>query len=387
MITGDPFVTASELLGLAVLAAVLAGAVALAYRWYAHQRIQGGLPVLVGLGVVAAYRGTTAALGQVIGGGAGGAQLLSPTAALFNVAAFVLAGAASLVGVRVGDRAGTALFAATGVRDLEGEVGRIVEAVGRVVAVDLPEDIGDTVGYDPVPPETKASLAGRTLLFPRRLTVGELEDRIRERLRSDYGVGHVDVDVATDGTVEYLALGARAAGIGPTLPPGTVAVAVRADPAFAASAGDVVQVYREGETERVATGELRGVADDVVTLAVDAADADALDPQARYRLVTLPVESRPEREFASLLRAAAETMGVVELAGDSPLAGQPVGALDVSVVAVRSADGALETIPQRTRVLAAGDTVYAVARPDALRRLETAARGAAPTAVDTRDED
>lgn len=366
---------ASEVVALAVLAAALAGVVALGYRWYARERVQTGLPVLVGLGGVAVYRGTTTALGQVINGTPGGTDPLSPETALFNIAVFAVAGLAAVGGVRVGDRLGTDLFAAAGARELDGEVSRVVEAVGRVIAVELPEEIEDIVGYDPVAGETKKTLAGRTFLFPKRLTVGELEERLRTRLKADYDVGHVDADLASDGSVEYLALGARAAGIGPTLPPETAAVAVRADPAFAASAGDVVQVWTTDPAERVATAELRGVAGDVVTLAVDAAETGKLDADTEYRLVTLPVESRPDREFASLLRAAEETMSLVGIEAGSEIDGQPVGALDVAVIAVRTADGDVEAIPERSRILAPGDAVYAVARPDALRKLERAAGG------------
>lgn len=365
-----PVRAALEVVGLALLAAVLASLVALAYRWYAKQRVQTGLPVLVGLSGVALYRNTSTALGQVISDS--GADPLAPDVAAFNVVIFAVATVAAVAGIRLGDHLGVSLFAATGGRDFEGEVSRVVEAVGRVIAVELPEDIEDVVGYDPVPDETKAQLAGRTFLFPKRLTVGELESRLAARLRDDYGVGHVDVDLAPDGSVEYLAVATRAAGIGPTLPPETAAVAVRADPAFAASAGDVVQVWRGDPPERVTTAELRGVAGDTVTLAVDAADVDALDPERTYRLVTLPVESRPDREFASLLRAAEETMGVVDVAADSSLVGQPVGALDAAVVAVRGTDGDVETIPSRARTLAAGEAVYAIARPDTLRKLEAA---------------
>ncbi|MFB6084921.1 MAG: hypothetical protein ABEJ94_11830 [Halorientalis sp.] len=364
----------AQLIGLAVLAGVLSGIVTLLYRWYTRERIQRGLPVLVGLSGVALSLNTMTALGQVIEP-TGGNSPLSPETALFNVAAFVVAGLTAAGAVDVGDRFGNDLFAATGATSVGGEVSRVVEAVGRVIAVDLPEEIDDIVGYDPVPAETKAQLAGRTFLFPRRLTVAELEARLRTRIKGDFGVGHVDVDLAADGTVEYLAVGARIAGLGPTLPPETAAVAVRADPAFAASSGDVVQVWRPDPFERVTTAEIRGVAGDVVTLAVDAADTDDLDPDTEYRLTTLSVESRTDREFASLLRAAEETMSLVEVEADSPLVGQPVGSLDVTAIAVRLASGGVETLPGRTHALAVGDAVYAVAKPERLRKLEAAARG------------
>jgi hypothetical protein len=375
-----PVVAIASLVGLAVLAGALSGTVALLYRWYANERVQRGLPVLVGLSGVSVSLNATTALGQVI---AGSNAALSPTTALFNVAAFLVAGLTAAGAVDVGDRFGNDLFAATGSRSVEGEVSRVVEAVGRVIAVDIPEGIDDIVGYDPVADETKTQLAGRTFLFPKRLTVAELEDRLRTRIKADFGVGHVDLDLAADGSVEYLAVGARVAGIGPTLPPETAAVAVRADPAFAASSGDVVQVWRTDPVERVTTAEIRGVAGDVVTLAVDAVDTPKLDPDTEYRLLTLPVESRTDREFASLLRAADETMSVVEIQGASPLVGQPVGSLDVAVVAVRLESGGVEALPGRNHVLAAGDAVYAVAKPELLRKIEVAAKGADATAPPT----
>jgi hypothetical protein len=153
--------------------------------------------------------------------------------------------------------------------------------------------------------------------------------------------------------------------------------------------GDVVQVYRttaEG-AERVTGAEVRGVDEDVVTLAVDAAEADRLDAETRYRLLTMPVEPRADREFASLLRTAEETMGVVTVTEGSSLVGVPVGALDVAVVAIRPADGAVEAIPSRDRTLTAGETVFAVAAPSLLRRLETAAAAGEPTPLAAADDD
>lgn len=370
-IVETPILAVSQLVGLALLAGVLSGSVALCYRWYTNERVQTGLPVLFGLSGVAAYLNTRAALGQVLTGTGG--DPLSAMTALFNTTVFLIAGLTAVAAVPVGDRFGNDVFAAVGRRRVDGDVSRVVEAVGRALAVDLPEEIDDIVGYDPVPAETKAKIAGHTYLFPKRLTVGELETRLRTRLKDDYAVGHVDIEIAPDGSVEYLALGSRAAGIGPTLPPETVAVPIRADPAFAASAGDLVQVWRTDPAERVTTAELRGIAGDVVTLAVDAAEADEFDPDTRYRLVTLPVEPRADREFASLLRAASETMSVIHIQAGSPLLGQPLGSLSVAVIAIRADGGSVEPIPQRTRLIQAGDALYAVARPEDLRKLDAVA--------------
>jgi hypothetical protein len=366
---------AAVVLGLAVLGAGLAGGVALVYRWYARERVPGGLAILVGLSAVAVLLNTTRALGQVIGNTG---DPLDETVAIFNIITVLVSVAAARAGTDVGDHVAAEVFESTADR-VDGDVGRVVQAVGRVVTVELPEEIDDIVGYDPVPAETKAQLAGRAFLFPRQLTVDELRGRLVTRLKADYAVGHVDIDLADDGTVEYLALGSRAAGIGPTLPPETSAVAVRADPAFAASAGDLVQVWESSPPERVLTAELRGTTGDVATLAVDAADTRRLDDTAEYKLVTLPVEARPDREFASLLRAADETMAAVTVAEGSVLVGQPLGALDATVVAVRPPGGPVEPLPGRDRLFAPDETLYLVGTPETIRRVDAAARDRAST--------
>ncbi|WP_123534901.1 potassium transporter TrkA [Halosimplex salinum] len=372
-------VVAARILGLSLIAAGVAAAVALLYRWYVRERVPGGLPALFGLSAIVPLFGANKLLTDVITDTGGPVE---EAAVVTNIAVFLVALAATRLGTDVGDHLGTDLTVATGERAVESEVSRVVQAVGRVITVELPDEIDDIVGYDPVPDETKEKLAGKTFVFPRRLTVDELRGRLITRLKADYAVGHVDVELGDDGSVEFLAVGSRAAGIGPTLPPETSAVAVRADPAFAASAGDLVQVWRKDPFERVLTAEVRGTVDDVVTLAIDAADTRKLDAETDYRLVTLPVETRPDREFASVLRAAEETMAAVTVGAGSSLAGQPIGAIDVTVVAIRPEDGPVEPLPARDRLLAAGDALYVVAAPEAIRKVE---QGATPRVGATPD--
>jgi hypothetical protein len=350
-------------------ALVVTAATALVYRWYTRDPIQLGLSVLLGAGTVGLYLNTAGLLNSVISGA--GRDVFEPGAVLFNVVALAVAVFVSPVGRRIGDRVATDSVAISGAKQVDAEVSRIVRTVGRMTPVELPDEVADMEGYDPVTPEVKEAMAGKTLLFPKRLTVTELRERLVARLADDYGVGHVDVDVESDGTVSYLAVGSRASGLGPTLAAGATAVAVRADPPAAASPGDVVQVWATSpEPTRLATGELRATADDAVTLVVDETDAAAFSADERYRLVTLPAEPQADREFASVLRAAHETMGVVVVGEGSDLVGTTVGSLSVPVVAVRPATGAVEAIPARSRPLSAGDTLYAIGRPDQLRRLE-----------------
>jgi len=360
----------TRLLAFGVGAALAAALAALGYRWYTRLRLPLWLSILLGLSVVALYLNTAGVFSDLLSGEMG---IFSPARVVFNGIALGVGAAAAPAGRLVGDRIATDVFAVAGARELDVEVSRIVRSVGRITDVTLPEDVDDIVDmdeYDPVSTATKETLAGKTLIFPRRLTVAELEGRLVTRLQDDYDVGHVDVELAADGTVEYLALGSRVTGIGPTLAPGTVAVAVRADPANAASPGDRVQVWRADATpERVLTAELRAHVDDVATLAVNEEEATRLDPEATYRLVTLPTEPQAAREFASLLRAADETMYVITVAEGSDLVGEPVERIETTVVAVTAPDGSVDVLPD-DRTLAAGDAVYVVSRSDAYRRLD-----------------
>lgn len=361
--------------GLGLLAGVVVTVCAAGYRWYAGGPIPDGVAFLLGAGAVAVPINATATLGRAVGPGGGE---LAAVDALVTLATFAAAAVASGLGRRAGDGLGTDVVALTGGARLDRDVGRVVRSVGRVAAVSLPDRIEDVEGYDPVEASTKTALAGASFVFPGRLAPAERRERFVRRLRDDYGVGTVDVEFDDAGDVSYLAVGRRPAGLGHTLPPGTTAVAVRADPSRSASPGDAVQVWRtaaagdDGVARRVATAELRAVAGDVATLAVHETDAEALAPEASYRLVTVPGDLDTERELADLLRAADATVGTVTVAPDGPLAAVPAGALAVAVVAVRRPDGTL-VAPAGASPVGPG-TLHVVARPDALRALEAAGR-------------
>ncbi|SNR54305.1 TrkA C-terminal domain-containing protein [Halorubrum vacuolatum] len=384
----DPYAAAVTLVTFGALSLLVSGAGAVTYRWYFRAEIPEGVAGLLGIAIVALYL-NTASLGELAGGA--DAALLTPEGVFFNVVALGVAAAVTPVGRYAGDRVAVDVFALTGLKDFDGELSRVVRTVGRHTAVTIPsaEEIGDVDTYEPVSSEKKAELAGKTLLFPRRLTVEELRAQLVDRIKTDYGVGYVDVDLAADGTLEYFAVGSRATGIGPTLAPGRVAVALSADPPNNATPGDMVQVWRtDPEPKRVATGELRGVAEDVATLAVDEADATKFSVEGGYRLVTLPAEPQADREFASLLRNADETLATVTVQPDSVLVDTAVGDVTAVVAAVKSADGEVQPIPPRAYRFAPTDTAYLVGRPDAIRRFEAdAAAGTAPDAETTDSEE
>ena len=354
-----------RVVGVAVLGAAGAAAPAFVHRLFTRDALDRGVSLLIGLSVAALYLNVRTSIGEVV---LGETAVLAGGAVLFNTVALGAAALATPAGHAAGDRVARDFVSVSGARELDGEVGRLARTVGRVTTVTVPDDIGDIDGYDPVPETTKAALAGTTLVFPRKVSADALRERLAMRLKEEYEVGYVDAEF-DGGDLDTLSLGARQAGLGPTLAPGDAAVPIRADPPNAASPGDVVQVYERGpEPTRVATAELRATAGDVVTVACEVPEARAITG-GEYRLVTLPAEPRVDREFASLLRAADETMATVTVGAASELVGTTVGDIDATVAAVRDADGGVEAIPARDRPLADGETLYVVARPEAIRAL------------------
>lgn len=372
---GDLTAGLGRLLGLAFAAASAAAVGALVYRWYVREPLPNGLAAILGVGTVAVYLNTVGLFRQVLDPVAGTEPFALPIV-VSNVAALAAGVVAAPVGRVIGDRLALSLFGAVDVRPNAGVLGRVRGRLVGATAVTLPpaSEIEEVAGYDPVRPSTRERLGGRTVALPRG--PGPLADRLAAHLRETYGVGRVDLDVEGD-RVTYLALGTRPAGIAPTLAPGTVAVPLRADPPNGAGPGDLVQVWTVDAADgpaadtarRVATAELRATVGDVVTLAVDESDTGALSADRNYRLVTLPTRQQADREFASLLSAADERMDAVTVMEGSPLVGTTVGAVDVAVAVVRTASGTLDPIPPRSRALAAGETVYVVGLPEAIRRL------------------
>lgn len=414
-----------RILGFALLAGGTSSAAAVTYRWYSADEIPEGVAVLVGVSTVAVWLNTKSALGDAILGKE--TTLTDPATALYTVLAFAISAIAADGGRRLGDHLARNVFAVAARHSVD-DVTDLVRSAGRVVGVDLPETIDDAHGYDPVDPETKTSLSGRTLRFPRGLDPAELEYRLVARLERDFGVGHVDLEMTPDGTVESLAVGSRPSGVGPTLAPGSVAVAIRADPSPDASPGDAVEVWAddgaptsgdesnhdrdarrsepgdptgddsnsaasaEAETaassraaesgspataRRLTGAELRATAGDVTTLVVDADDADALSADRTYRLVTLPGTADVTRQLVSLYRTADETVTTERIESGGPLEGDRVGSLPVTVLSIRRGDDAV-ALPDPEVVLEAGDVVYVLGAPAALGRLNKRKRSRTP---------
>lgn len=376
LITAEELSTQGIRIGaLVLLAGLVTLLAAVAFRWYVREELPQGVGLLLGATGIAVVLNTTASLGQSIGGTT---ELLDAQTAAFTVLTFLLGGVASEAGRRVGGHLGARLDPGGTLGGFDWELTSFVRGGGRLLRVHIPEVIHDIDGYDPVRADIKSELAGESMTFPGRMTHDELHEAFTARLVSELGIGKVDVEFTDDGELTYLALGRGEAGVGHTLQPGQVAVAIEADPANSASPGDQVTVIRRDEApERLLTGEVRGVSGDIVTIAVDADEAELLAETDRYRLVTRPDTVEPGREFATLLRHSNESSVDLTVEPSAELVGQAVSTLEVTVLIVTADDQRYAPPPPAYR-LAAGDDLVAIGRPDALRRFTTMAQGTSP---------
>lgn len=368
--SGAVFAVAIRLLGLGLFAAVVAGSVSFLFRWRTGTQLPEGPALLLGVGAVAVYLNTRIALVQFLGADG---EVLTPEAVAINLGIFVVSTITAMAGWQAGDRFGQSdRFEYS----LQPSLSPLVRATGRFITVELPDEIEDIDGYDPVSTATKDAVSGETYNFARGLTVEELEAALSTRLKVNHNVAHVDADLTDDGTVEFLALAGRASGIGPTLTPGNTATAITADPPFSASPGDTVQIWQE--EERIGTAELRGKVGKTATVSGKERIIESLDPAVTYRLLTLPADERVDRLFAGMLRRADETMGITPITDGSTLTKLSVGDLGMTVVAIETADGEMETLPVGERDIKAGEKLYILGDPAQLRRIETAATTSEP---------
>ena len=356
----------TDALGLGLLAAVLAGVTAVVYRRVGTDAVPVGGALLVGAAGIAGLLN----LRYVTSGALlADAPLSHPATSAFLLGVFAVGGIAAEGGRRAGDHLAREVFGVQPVA-ADGEIGELLRAAGLVVAVELPETVGDAEGVPSVDPAVTRAIAGRTMRFPHRLSAEDLASRLKRRIEADHPVGYVDVEVANDGSVEHLAVGARRRGLTGGLPPGTVAVPVRTVPPASASVGDELAVWAtDGDESRfVTSGTLHGATGETATLVIDADDADAIDPERSYRVTTASGESDDAADFLSTLQQVDETVTSVAIADGDPLAGEFVGWLPVRVLALRGDEGVV-ALPADGESVRPGDTLYVLGSPGSLREL------------------
>ena len=292
------------------------------------------------------------------------------------------------------------------------------------VTVTVAGAVGDVEGYPPLPRDLRAQLAASTWSFPGDLPLSELEARLAERLRTEFDLTEVSVQVDSNGRASVSAAppmsglsrtvpkGKRAVSVSTLLPTGvargdevvarTADASVRAtvlsarttddDPPTPRSptTGSGEDVATDGGTDATGAPTPTAVAapttsggEGRVTLAVDRGAATALLRADRARVRVCSRGTHREFEVVSLLRRARNRFRRVTVRAGGALDGTTIGAADVrdahgvAVLAVRRSSGDAKQTgsagesrwrfsPDGDVALSAGDELFVVGRRNAL---------------------
>lgn len=281
---------------------------------------------------------------------------------------------------------------------------------GEEVRIRVVGEVADMEGYPPLSEELRAQLRNVELTFPSDLRLDELEERIADRLRTEYDLGDVSVTVDERGRATVVAAppfsglskrveddrhAVSVTGLVPTgLARGDEVTVITPD---AQVRGTVVSARTEGpdksdgerpDIEPLSADEPAG--DDDLPRPVRAPTTDGgegrltvavtrtdVQPLLRASDVKVVVESRGTRreyEAVSMLRRAGQQFRRVSVHSGSELVGQTIGTLGtdddtgVSVLAVRKDRGWL-VAPDSGTTLEVGDALFAVGTRETLDSL------------------
>lgn len=291
-------------------------------------------------------------------------------------------------------------------RTLSADVVEIVDA-RRQARVRVVGDVADVEGYPALPADLRAELRTQTYTFPADLPLAELEVRTAERLRQEFDLADVRVDLDDRGRATVAAAppigavsrrvadGERAVSLATLVPTGVVrgdTVRVAADgeevegrvvAARSADGGATTSIPAPapatdgGESAAGGTPEPAPAAPTTAggegrfTVAVPSGAAERLLSGGVDRVEVRSRGASREFELVTLLRRAGRQFGRLTVRAGGPLDGRTLAGAavrseyDVAVLAARSG-GTWLVAPAGDVALVAGDELYAVGRPDAL---------------------
>ena len=292
----------------------------------------------------------------------------------------------------------------------------VVELVGNrgEVRVEVTGEVGDIEGYPPVPDSIRTGIRENDWRLPADLPIAELESRLAERLRTEFELTEVTVEIDERGRAT-VAAAPPLSGLSKRVPSGRRAVSVQTLVPSGLARGDEVVVLTsenrvEGTVLSVGTGSspkatdgtgpvtdgagpvTDGGTDDSagptppprttakggegrLTVAVARTDAPTLLRADRPRVVVRSRGIRREFELVSLLRRAGRRFRRVTVRPGGPLDGTTIGSVDIRethgvvVLAVRHPDG-WTISPRGTEPLAGGDELFVVGTREQLDTFE-----------------
>lgn len=287
----------------------------------------------------------------------------------------------------------------------------VIELVGGrgEVRVTVAGDVGDIEGYPPADDALREAIRTGSWSFPADIPLPELESRVVDRLRTEYDLTAVDIelDERARATVavapplgavsKRVASGERAVSVPALVPTGVarsdhvtvvagedrydgtvVAASSGTKPKKTEKAAETTAPAVEGESEpaeaKPATPTTDG-GEGRVTVSVSRTAAAALLDAEPNRLEVRSRGIRREFELVSLLRRAGKRFRKLTVGEDGALAGKTIGessvrdTYGVAVLAVRH-DGSWHLAPRGSQTVTAGDELFAVGTREALTDFE-----------------
>jgi len=380
-----------------VVPAVVAFALGFLFRYVVGLTVPAFGVVVLGVALAGVNGGLLAFADPTITGAANAATL---------VVALLVVTMLTLYTHAVGDRLGADLprrITLRGIRDrtLNADVVDLVGGHSRVT-VRVVGSVRDVEGYPPLSEPLRAEIRGVAWQFPGDLRLSELEERVADRLRSEFDLAEVSVSVDERGRAN-VAAAPPAAGVSKRTPPGKRAVSVETLVPTGMARGDEVAVLVDGDRVEGTVVSARSggepsvpAASDTepgdgdgtpaapsaptttggegrVTVAVSRADAGRLLATERAPVVVQSRGTGREYELLGVLRRAGQRVRRLTLGEDDPLgvAASPDGVLEeygVAVLAVRDA-GSWRVAPEADRPLDSGDELFVVGSSADVRRL------------------
>lgn len=294
---------------------------------------------------------------------------------------------------------------------LSADLAERVDSYGQVRIRPVGE-IQDIEGYPPLPDAVREQLDRGSWKFPADLSLTELETRLEERLATDHELAEVSVTVDKRGRAQ-IAAAPTAAGLSRRVPSGRRAVSIQTLLPTGLARGDTVTIgLPDGDvTGPVVSARTHGV--DIQK--EDVPDPDSAEPPAApddpakpptprttggegQVTVALPLDEARRvfrADFAPMVvhsrgkQREYEAIGVLKKHGNRflkvtlgegrSITGSTIGDVrvrDTYGVAILAIRRPTERIiaPRGTTQLRAGDKLYVVGRPDALRTFEEVAK-------------
>jgi hypothetical protein len=325
------------------------------------------------------------------------------------ITAIILVGMVSMYAHSKGDQMGATIpkrISLRGLRErrLSSDVVNFVSGRGEV-SIRVTGEVADMEGYAPLSEPLRSEIRGSEWTFPAELRITELEERLEERLRTEFDLSDVSAAVDEQGCATIVAAppfsglskrvgdGRRAVSIDAVLPTGLA----RNDEVTVLTPdtevrGIVISARTESKQEADEMPEEPAVADvdtpshsvkapttdggdGRLTVSVRRTDADPLLKRDTAKVVVEPRGTRREYELISLLRRAGKRFRRLTITAGTSLDGVTIRDIhsrenhDVAIIAVRK-PGGWQLTPDGDTVLAAGEELYAIGSPSALDAFE-----------------